>query len=310
MNRITISLIGMCFAFACAASLNAQEQPVPEQPPSEQASPPQEASVEPVTQQTAPQERGHRKLAPGVLQEIPPAPEYSDSVSRHDLVELLAVEPKLDWAKGVPFRRDVWGLEFRFKPVRMYPVDLPQPSGKMARKLVWYMVYNVTNNGNTLHPVKQPNGSYDIGTVAKPVKFVPLFVLEATEFQKAYPDRVIPLAFEQIAKREDPTRKFHSTVDICREIAVGETVWGIVTWEDIDPQIDRFSVYVQGLTNAYRWVDEPGKFQPGNEIGVGRRLSRKTLKLNFWRPGDEFNEHEGEIRFGWPGEVDYEWVFR
>ena len=139
---------------------------------------------------------------------------------------------------------------------------------------------------------------------------MPLFVLEAPEFQKAYPDRVIPLAFEKIAEREDPTRKFLNTVDICQEIPVGETVWGIVTWEDIDPKIDRFSVYVMGLTNAYRWIDEPGKYKKGDAIGVGRRLSRKTLKLNFWRPGDEFNEHEEEIRFGWPGALDYEWVFR
>ena len=93
------------------------------------------------------QEKRHRKLAPGVMKEVPPAPEYDDSVARHNVVELLAIEPKLDWAKNVPVRRDVWGLDFKFKPVRMVPVDLPQPSGKMARKLVWYMVYSVTNTG-------------------------------------------------------------------------------------------------------------------------------------------------------------------
>ncbi len=284
MKRLAICVIGFCVLLSGAVDAAAQEQPV--------------------------QSQRYRKLAPGVLKEVSPAPEYVDSVSRHDVVELLAVKPDLDIAKEVPFRREVWGLEFRFKQVRMYPVDLPQPSGKMARKLIWYMVYNVTNNGDALRPVEQPNGAYDVETVARPIKFVPLFVLEATEFQKAYPDRVIPLAFAKIAEREDPNRKFYNTVEICREIAVGETVWGIATWEDIDPLIDFFSVYIQGLTNAYRWVDEPGKFEPGNQIGVGRRLARKTLKLNFWRPGDEFYEHEDEIRFGQPGTVDYEWVFR
>ena len=39
---------------------------------------------------------------------------------------------------------------------------------------------------------------------------------------------------------------------MCRDIAVGETLWGVATWEDIDPRIVRFSVYVFGLTNAYR----------------------------------------------------------
>ena len=91
---------------------------------------------------------------------------------------------------------------------------------------------------------------------------------------------------------------------------MGETIWGVAMWEDVDPRIDRFSIYVHGLTNAYKWQDEPEKFKPGDSIGTGRRLARKTLKLNFCRPGDEFFEHEGEIRYGIPGEVDYEWVYR
>ena len=41
---------------------------------------------------------------------------------------------------------------------------------------------------------------------------------------------------------------------------MGKTVWGIVTWEDIDPRTKWFSIYVEGLTNAYRWKDAPGKF--------------------------------------------------
>ncbi len=81
-------------------------------------------------------------------------------------------------------------------------------------------------------------------------------------------------------------------------------------WEDLDPRIDFFSIYVQGLTNAYRWKDEPGKFQKGSDLGTGRVLSRKTLKINFWRAGDEYYEKEKEIRLGAPGEVDYEWVYR
>ena len=32
----------------------------------------------------------------------------------------------------------------------MIDVDLPQPSGKMQRKRLWYMVYRVTNRGNYL----------------------------------------------------------------------------------------------------------------------------------------------------------------
>ena len=57
------------------------------------------------------------------------------------MVGLLAVDPAFDWAKDVTFRHDVWVLRFRFKPMRMMWVDVPQPSGFMQRKLIWYMVY-------------------------------------------------------------------------------------------------------------------------------------------------------------------------
>ncbi len=39
-------------------------------------------------------------------------------------------------------------------------------------------------------------------------------------------------------------------------------------------------------------------------------LMEKTLKINFWRPGDEYMEHEMELKYGVPGEVDYQWVYR
>jgi len=263
-------------------------------------------------QQDPPDEakKPYRKLAPGVVQTVDSKRQLEESFSRHDVVELLAVDQNFDWAKNIPFRRDIWTLDFKFKPVRMIWVDVPQKGGKMRRKLIWYMVYSVTNPGKTMHPVKAEDGTFKVEYVDQPIRFIPEFLLESQEFSKAYPDRVIPVALGPIRLREDRNRRFLTSVEICREINVGETVWGVAMWEDVDPRIDRFSVYVQGLTNAYKWKDEPGRFKKGDPIGTGRRLSRKTLKLNFWRPGDEYFEHEREIRYGIPGEVDYEWVYR
>jgi hypothetical protein len=84
----------------------------------------------------------------------------------------------------------------------------------------------------------------------------------------------------------------------------------VATWEDVDPESDFFSIYVQGLTNAYRWEDTAGAVQAGSPPGTGKKFVQRTLKLNFWRPGDEFDLNEREIRYGAPGEVDYEWVWR
>ena len=83
------------------------------------------------------------------------------------MVEIVTGLPELDWdpeftaksrtvferAKLATLRREVWNLEFAFKPVRMIWVDIPQPSGKMQRKLIWYMVYRVKNDGYDLNPI-------------------------------------------------------------------------------------------------------------------------------------------------------------
>lgn len=267
-------------------------------------------------------------LAPGVMITIEPDVDLGDTVSRHDVVELLAVDKDFNWAKNVDFRREVWALQFKFKPVRMISVDVPQPSGMMQRKLIWYMVYSVTNTGKIMSPVKDASlpyenelankeKTYEIKTVDKPIRFIPEFLLEGRNrmkdsdgFTKFYPDRVIPVADAAIQLREGYGQKLNTSVEMNRDIAVGQTVWGVATWEDIDPKVVRFSIYVTGLTNAYRWKDTPGEYKEGDAIGKGRKLTRKTLKLNFWRPGDEYFETEEEIRYGIPGRVDYEWVYR
>ena len=251
----------------------------------------------------------YRLLAPGVMESVDPELREVETVSRHDVVELLAVDPDLEWAKDVPFRRQIWYLEFKFKPMRMILVDIPQANGRMKQKLLWYMVYSVTNPGKVMPSVKGVDGSYQLQDSDQPVRFIPEFRLRSHESGKVYPDRVIPIAMGPIQIREDPRRKFSTSVEMVRQIKPGETFWGVATWEDIDPRIDRFSVYVNGLSNAYRWKDTPGAFKPGDPIGKGRKWVRKTLKLNFWRPGDEYYEHEKEFRYGIPGEVDCQWVY-
>jgi hypothetical protein len=227
----------------------------------------------------------YRQLAPGVLRDVAPDKMANETYSRHDVVELLKVNPAYDWAKDIRFDHAIWALEFSYKPVRFIEVDVPQPSGGLQRKTVWYLVYRVKNPG------------------PEPVTFYPWFVLESKDpkIPKAYPDRLVPAAIPAIVAREDRNRRLANTVEIAGSIAAGKEVWGVATWTDIDPKIDSFSIYVSGLTNAYRWRDDPQK---------GRLLVRKTLELNFWRPGDEFFEHEGEIRLGGPDQPDHRWIYR
>ena len=271
-----------------------------------------------------------RSLAPGVEITIAPDEQEDETVSTHDVVEIVNGIPNLKWtpktepstqtlgqlATATTFRRDIWCLEFTFKPVRMLWVDVPQPSGKMQRKLIWYLLYHVTNRGQHLHPKRTEEGTFEMTRVDSEIRFIPEFVLESQEYKKSYLDRVIPVAIEEIRKKEDPNRKLFDSVEISAlRIPVSadgldRSVWGVATWEDVDSRIDYFSISIQGLTNAYLWTDRPAEFHEGDMPGKGRILTEKTLVLNFWRPGDEFVEDQRIIRYGMPGKVDYTWVYR
>ncbi len=245
---------------------------------------------------------GYRKLAPGVETKIPSPVTASDQISRHDIVEILAEVPaygERPWAPGVApaknahFKHDVWGLDFTFKPVRF--IRVPGPDGK--ERLIWYMIYHVKNMGE------------------KPFLFIPRFELQSHDVNQTYPERILPDVVKAIRAREDKNRRLLTTAEITGEIPpstdeVDRSVWGVVTWEGVDPRTDRFTIFIYGLTNAYRWEDPPGAYQKGDAPGKGRVYQTQALKMNFWRPSDTRYEHEDEIRFGIPGEVDYAWFYQ
>lgn len=271
-----------------------------------------------------------RKLAPGVLTTIPPEPLTEETFSGpRPIVELVSVNG-LDWtpafteksdtllekSKIVVLRRPVWNLEFSFKPLRMVRVDVPQPSGVMKEKLIWYMVYRIRYLGSDLEPAAREdrfgNVTYPSTTpgISDGIRFFPKFTLESKEFDKQYLDRVIPAAMGPIARREKVGKPLYNSITVTSVAmkestdSVDNSVWGVVTWEDVDPRIDFFSVYVKGLTNAYKFEDPAGAYKPGDPPGAGRTFQHKHLQLNFWRPGDTVAEHEGEIRFGTPIRLD------
>ncbi|MDO4557869.1 MAG: hypothetical protein Q4C47_02775, partial [Planctomycetia bacterium] len=254
-----------------------------------------------------------RQYAPGVVRKIPGRIEPKDSVTRYDLVlpELAGGQSDPDWMedmKSVPIRRELWTLEFRFKPVGILDVDVPQPDGKVERKQIWYLVYSVKNTGNVVVPEQGTDATWSLRPSAKSVRFFPRFVLESTNMRKLYRDRVIPVAVDAIQRREGTRQRLLNTVEAVREIAPGEEVWGVATWDAVDPMTHRFSVYVQGLTNAYIWgqqADENG----GVELTAGRTY-RRTLKLNFLRRGDQYMIREDQILYGTAGGLDHEWVYR
>ena len=289
-----------------------------------------------------------RRLAPGVLTVIPPSKDQGETFSGpRPFVEvtqgfdagLLGWKPQLypetqtlkAKAQAMTFRRSVWYLEFAFKPLRMIYVDIPQPTGRMQRKPVWYLVYRIKNNGYHLRPskgrfeVSGTPGKKDAAWLKEPdefghltwgfervnhtVRFFPRIELVAHEVGKRYMDQLIPVAVPAIQRREDPAIKLHDSISISSlDIPLSDdrtdrSVWGVMTWTDLDPDIDFFSIYIQGLTNAHRFEDAEGALRTGSPPLTGRRFEVKTLQLNFWRPGDAVFAHENELRFGMPHET-------
>ncbi|MEO0529318.1 MAG: hypothetical protein AAF266_01945 [Planctomycetota bacterium] len=292
------------------------------------------ASVEP-SPKPAP-----RDFAPGVETKIDTRVDPSDTVTPHAMVEIRA-DDALDWtpklladqtlyedAAAARFSRDVWALDFGFKPLRM--IRLIDPSTESGQRLVWYLVYRVKNTGKAIKPTtSEEDGGFDgVETDSGPIRFLPHMVLQGHDtapgggkIYRAYLDQAMPEAVPAIRRRETPGRELYTATSMPLEpMAEGEERWGVAMWTGIDPEIDFFSVYVRGLTNAYDWTDPEGVYAAGDPPGKGREFVRKTLQLNFWRPGDRFLQHENEVRFGTaPGKaelygvdegVDYRWVYR
>ena len=120
----------------------------------------------------------YRKLAPGVLQDVDPGRQPRIvRRARHRRAARGRQRFRLGQGRYLPPRRLVVGVQVQAGAND--PVDEPQPGGKMQRKLIWYMVYSVTNLGKTMHPAVQPDGTYKVEFVDEPIRFIPVFSLEA-----------------------------------------------------------------------------------------------------------------------------------
>ena len=286
-----------------------------------------------------------RPLTVGVLKTVAPEVHDGDTVSLPGpLMELAKGRTHLDWqpsftaksrtllarAQSVQMRHPIWGLEFSYKPLRMLEVDIPQTTGKMIKKTIWYMVYRVRYLGGELHPVFDRSKPYavDINRAdpgnPKPLRyekykvvrkqqqfryFMPHMILRSHRLNKEYLDQIIPVAIDQIKIEENLQGELLNTVEMSgtkiplEDLETGKGVWGVATWEDVDPRSDFLSLYIQGLTNSYRFTDTATDFAQGEPLGKGRVLELKTLQINFYRPGDTRDLTEDVIYEGMPTEV-------
>jgi hypothetical protein len=178
-------------------------------------------------------------------------------------------------------REGIWVLDFAYKSMRIKTIEIP---GK-ARAQVHYLYYKVVNR------------------TGKPRMFVPQFTM-VNEKDEKFEDAVIPQAIPVIQMREDDSIPVLGAVNVMGFVPpstkenVDDAVFGVATWDKWDPNADRFSIYVRGLSDGYK------EFPPGKD---GKPVVKyKTLRLDFIRRGDNRNLHEKEIE---PAEPPYTWVY-
>jgi hypothetical protein len=219
-------------------------------------------------------------------------------------------------ASQLEYPRDIWCLEFAFKPPRQLDVDIPEEGLQMRRETIWYLVYRVKNVGGrrvvqSLEDAGKPDSARrTVETFEKPIRFLPHLVLESREGLNAveglasyrgYLDRLVPSAMAAIRRREDPARPLLDSAAIsATSLQPGEERWGVAIWEAVDPRIDSFSIYVRGLTNAIRWRARPeAQIGPDDLPGQHVEQTLESLRLDFWRPGDA--QSGGAVSLGFRG---------
>ena len=342
-----------------------------------------------------------RKLGAGVLKVIPP--EILPEETRTYLPTIKgfnsdAFKPETSpitttinaQTKNIVLRREIGCLEFSFTSLQIKVIEVPQPSGKMQRKTIWYLPYRIRNLGKHYSPqgmdaTKQakfkdnkvivpgfsvPDTTGLLGDDRNPFeiaegerdekvidvdamtdianrdykqliaeglketdqtnpysmidRFYGRFILEGRvqtdhtlrkrpsayglvdrpdepalkRYQKKeYLDQIIPSVLPKIREIEDPSTTFYDSVSISRMRIPADPdpnsagVWGVAIWKDLDPRLDYVTIYVTGLSNAFKVFEMPdGK----------KKFKHKTLQLNFWRPGDIHDEENDKIRYGIP----------
>lgn len=259
--------------------------------------------------------QAERKLAPDALNVIKSSVEFGETFQGPVDLPIVVQHPELSWqpntapqsdtllemAKQVTFRGPVYCMEFAFKPVRTMEMDVNTANG-VERKLVWYLLYRVTYRGNDYQPVIEKD-NFDNPVFGKPsqvsakwVRFMPNFWLQSkglksTIKEQRLLDIVLPNAVARIAAEERITGPLYDSMTIQRQkVELGQSMWGVATWTDIDPNMDFFTIEVKGLTNAQRIQLEGDKL----------KYLHKTLVLNFFRPGDTINIGADKIQYGVP----------
>ena len=188
----------------------------------------------------------------------------------------------------------LWVLEVYMKPMRLIPVELTDPkTGEKKLEYVWYTTYRAVHR-KTVERAEPNAPENQFDEPVSPPLFIPEFTLVVTDNDRheIYPDQVIPEALVAVNKREKANYK--SSVAIVGPLPEANdpgagndhALAGVAMWRGIDPDADRYTVYMTGFSNGIRKVNGPDD-QP--------IIQTKTIMSKYKRLGDRFEQKEVEI---------------
>ncbi len=200
----------------------------------------------------------------------------------------------------------LWVMEVDLKPMRLIWVDMPDPkTGEVKPELFYYLCYRAVNRPVEIPATRETEPRNRPDPEPGPAFFIPEFTLIPTDTdeKQIFLDAIVPKVVEAINRKE--RRKFKNSVTIVGSIPKATTekanddnaLYGVAVFRGVDPDIDRFNVYMNGFSNGY----EASKGPDGEPL-----MLRKTIQQKFWRPVDKFDAESLEIRF----DGDPVWIFR
>jgi hypothetical protein len=179
-----------------------------------------------------------------------------------------------DDARGAPkpaLAIKTWQLDFAFDDPQRITIT---PPGERTSTTYWYMLFTVTNN------------------TGKDVKFLPTFRLLTNQLEKVDGgDGVTPYVYDEIFKRHRPqypfiTEPFRATGMLLQGRENART--SAVVFKSFNPQADKFTIYVSGLSG-----DVERQVNPAFDVGRPEKddnrkyfLLRRTLAVEYDLPGD------------------------
>ena len=200
---------------------------------------------------------------------------------------------------------DLWVLEVYFKPMRMIPVQLTDSkTGEKKLDYVWYIPYRAVHR-KTGERTDERDPQNEVDPPVSPPLFIPEFTLVVTDNdrQDIYSDQVIPEALAAINKREKANYKSAVSVvgplpeAVDRDAGEDTAISGVAMWRGIDPEADRYTVYMTGFSNGIRIANGP------DDKPI---VQTKTIVQKYWRKGDRFDQAEPEISL----DGESRWIYR